>query len=460
MSDARAPQAGLTRVALAYVAGVGAAIALFVAIAASGERLFTARAAGAIALSPPASMDALPHLLLALAVVIVTARVMGAAFRAVGQPPVMGEVVGGIMLGPSLLGAVWPQAYALVLPSSTAPFLGVISQLGIMLYMFIVGLHLDLRVVRTTGHATLAISHASIVVPFVLGAALALALYTDLAGERIAFTPFALFVGVSMSVTAFPVLARILSDKNLHRTTFGMLALTCAAIDDVTAWCLLALMVSVTQSTTSGAVVTLALTVVYVIVMLVFVRPIVARALPRLADSERLHQAGLATLFVAMLLSGLATEIIGIHAIFGAFLLGAIIPHASHAAADITDRLEDFVRVMFLPAFFAYTGMRTELGLLSTWQDWLICAGIVVIAIAGKFGGTYLAARFTGIGPRDAAALGILMNTRGLVELVVLNVGLDLGAISPRLFAMLVVMALVTTFMTGPILALLKPRDH
>jgi Kef-type K+ transport system membrane component KefB len=457
MDMQHAPVLNVTRQRLlfVYLAGLAGALLLFMAVSWVGER--TLGSPGTLPSAPPGSqaIDTMLHVLLALAVVIVTARLVGAAFHYLHQPPVIGEVVGGIILGPSLLGAISPSTYAFLLPPDTAPFLGVIAQLGVVLYMFIVGLHLDLRVLRTTGHTALAVSHASIVVPFLLGAVLALPLFTGLAGDRVGFTSFALFLGVSMSVTAFPVLARILSDKGLHKTELGMLALTCAAVDDVTAWCLLALVVSVTQATLVGALVTVGLTIVYVSIMFVAVRPAVAWTVPWLEKVERLNEGGMAVIFVALLLSAVATEFIGIHAIFGAFLLGAVVPHTSRVATDITDRLDGLVRVMFLPAFFAFTGMRTEIGLMTSWHDWALCAVIVAVATAGKFGGTFAAARFTGFGRTESSALGILMNTRGLVELIVLNIGLDIGAISPRLFTMLVIMALVTTFMTTPILDLL-----
>lgn len=441
------------RLLLFYLALVAAALLLFVAISAIGERAFDSTAT--LAQSAPEGMDTILHVLLALAVVIVTVRVMGAVFQYLHQPSVVGEVVGGILLGPSVLGAISPEAYAFLLPAEAAPFLGVIAQLGVVLYMFIVGLHLDLRVLRVRGHATLAISHASIIVPFLLGSVLALVLYRSLAGAGVGFTPFAMFLGVSMSVTAFPVLARILGDKGLHKTELGMLALTCAAVDDATAWCLLAFVVSVSQDTMTRAFVTLALTVAYIAIMFAVVRPLVARAVRWLEAVERLDQGGLAVIFVALLVSAVATEVIGIHAIFGAFLLGAVIPHQSRVAGHVTERLEGLVRVMFLPAFFAFTGMRTQIGLIDRWQDWMLCALIILVATLGKFGGSFVAARFAGIGRQDSAALGILMNTRGLVELIVLNIGLDMGVISPRLFTMLIVMALVTTFMTTPILDLL-----
>jgi Kef-type K+ transport system membrane component KefB len=440
--------------ALLYAGGIAGAVALFMAVSWVGERTLESRDATPIP-AAPAGVDMMLHVLLALSVVIVTARLLGAVFTFIHQPAVIGEVVGGIVLGPSLLGAVSPATYAFLLPAETAPFIGVIAQLGVVLYMFVVGLHLDLRVLRSSGRAALLISHASIVIPFVLGAVLAFALYNDLAGAHVGFTPFALFLGVAMSITAFPVLARILGDKGLQKSELGMLALTCAAIDDVTAWCLLALVVSVSQAALAGAIATLGLTVAYIALMFLVIRPLIARALPFVDKVERLNQGGLAVVFVTLLLSALATEFIGIHAIFGAFLFGAVIPHTSRVAGEVTARMEDVVRVMFLPAFFAFTGMRTEIGLLSTWDDWLLCAVIIAVATLGKFGGAFVAGLASGLGRANSAALGILMNTRGLVELIVLNIGLDIGAISPRLFTMLVVMALVTTVMTSPILDLI-----
>jgi Kef-type K+ transport system membrane component KefB len=231
-----------------------------------------------------------------------------------------------------------------------------------------------------------------------------------------------------------------------------MLALTCAAVDDVTAWCMLAFVVGLSQATMGAAFATVGLTIAYIAVMFVVIQPVVRREVARMDAHVPLTQAALARVFIALLLSALATEVIGIHAIFGAFLLGAVVPPTSRVAADVTGRLDDVVRVMFLPAFFALTGMRTEIGLLNTWQDWMICAAIIGVATLGKFGGTFAAARYVGLERRESAILGILMNTRGMVELIVLNIGLDIGAISPRLFTMLVLMALATTFMTTPVL--------
>jgi Kef-type K+ transport system membrane component KefB len=401
----------------------------------------------------------LVKVLLALTVITITARIMGAIFARLKQPAVIGEVVGGILLGPSLFGRIAPEAAAFVLPSDAAPILSVIAQLGVILYMFLVGLELDLGVLRTRAKATIAISSAGIIVPFALGVGLAWGIADIYAPAGVGLVPFALFLGVSMSVTAFPVLARILTDHQLQRTPMGVLALTCAAIGDATAWCLLAFVVGVTAATTSGAVVTLLLTAAYVALMLTAGRALMRAVIPRLDASIAVGEQSLAIVLVAVLLSAVATEFIGVHAIFGAFLLGAIIPHGSATARHVREKIEDVVRVLLLPAFFAFTGLRTQIGLVETLDDWLMCALIIGLATAGKFGGATLAARFSGLDWRDSAALGILMNTRGLVELIVLNIGLDLGVLTPRLFTMLVIMALVTTLMTSPILmSLLRTR--
>lgn len=439
-----------------YAVTIGLSVGAFFYIRHLGEALTPLHLNGAKASEVAhEQINTLLHVLLALASVIITARAVGALFRYIHQPPVIGEVIGGILLGPSLLGRFAPHVHAYILPQSAAPILGIIAQLGVIIYMFLVGLELDLKILKKSGHATLAISHSSILFPFVLGAAYALQIYQLLAPPGITFTTFALFLGVSMSVTAFPVLARILSDKQLHKTEMGAIALTCAAVDDATAWILLAFVVSIAQSKIGGAFATLALTIGFILVMFYVGRPIVAKVFPFLETFERLTEGGMALIFVAILLSALATEFIGIHAIFGAFLLGAISPHNSRIATELTERLQDMVRVMFLPAFFAFTGLRTQMGLLENWNDWVQCLWIILIATTGKFGGTFIAARFSGLGWRDSASLGVLMNTRGLVELIVLNIGLDLKIISPRLFAMLVIMALMTTFLTTPLLTAL-----
>lgn len=396
------------------------------------------------------------HVLLALLAIIVASRLCGAVFRRFKQPAVIGEVVAGIMLGPSLLGRVAPEVSAFLLPPAVAPYLGVIAQVGVILFMFLVGLELDTGLLRKRTHTTVAISHASIVAPFLLGSLTALWIYPRLSTSDVPFGVFALFMGVSMSVTAFPVLARILTDRGMHRSSLGVLAISCAAVDDVTAWCLLAFVVGVAQSALGGAVRTVGLTLAYVVAMLVVVRPAVARAVRRQELRGAVTQDTTAAVLVALLLSALVTEAIGIHALFGAFLLGAIVPHESLLAKSMRQRLEDVVVVLLLPAFFAFTGMRTQIGLVHGAEQVFVCAVIIAVACAGKFGGTAVAARLSGLGARDAASLGVLMNTRGLMELIVLNVGLDLGVLSPTLFAMMVIMALVTTVATTPLLHLLQ----
>jgi Kef-type K+ transport system membrane component KefB len=281
---------------------------------------------------------------------------------------------------------------------------------GVILYMFLVGLDLDTKLLRQRTHTLVAISHASIIAPFLLGAALALWLYPLLSSRDVSFTVFALFMGVSMSVTAFPVLARILTDRQMHKTRLGTIALACAAVGDVTAWCLLALVVSMSEFGDWRSAIT--------------------------------H------------LPGVVAENLNHYAIFAAFLAGALWPNKASLGGVLHDRLAGVLSLLFLPVFFAFSGIRTQIGLVSG-ANWGLCAAILAVACVGKFGGSVTAARFTGIGWRDAAALGVLMNTRGLVELVVLNIGLDLGVLSPTLFTMLVIMALVTTFMTSPLLQLL-----
>lgn len=448
-----APMRRSRKVVAAYGAMLVGTLIVLAVILTAGERPTSPHAASAI--TPRATApgeQALLHVLLALAAVVVAGRAVGAGMRYLGQPPVIGEVLAGIMLGPSLLGRVAPAAQAFLLPPSVAPHLGMLAQAGVILYMFLVGLELNTELLRHRGHAAVVIAHAGIVAPFLLGSVLALALYPALAGEAQSFMVFALFLGVAMSVTAFPVLARILTDRREAGTALGVLALTCAAAGDATAWCLLALVTGLAQAQVGAAARSVLLTLLYIGAMYFCVRPALSRFGPRLLDTPPTRNT-LALVLCGLLLSALATEAIGIHGIFGAFLLGAIIPHDSDLARDLVRKLEDFVSVLLLPAFFAYTGLRTEISLISGLESWLLCGTIVLVATAGKFFGTLAAARLTGLGWRAGACLGVLMNTRGLMELIVLNVGLDLGVISPTLFAMLVVMALATTIATTPVLS-------
>jgi len=376
------------------------------------------------------------------------------AFRRLGQPPVIGEVVAGILLGPSLLGRVWPAGSQFLLPTEVAPYLAAIAQIGVILYMFVIGLELDPAVLRRRPHVTFAISITGMVVPFVLGLALASLLYPVFGGENVPFVAFAVFLGVALSVTAFPVLARILSDRGIQHTRLGTVALACAAISDVVAWCLLALATAIATARGNDAVRTVLLTGAFLAVMLFIARPLLARFARRAEQkSDQPSLESLSVVFATLLLAALATEWIGIHALFGAFLVGVAIPHDGALARALKVRLHDTVAVLLLPAFFAYSGLRTQLGLVSGIGPWSVCLLILVTACVGKFGGTLLAARAVGLPWRTATSLGVLMNTRGLVELIVLNVGLDLGVIGAPLFAMLVLMALATTFATSPLLS-------
>jgi K+:H+ antiporter len=442
------------RLLLFYGLMVAGSVLLYFVIRSFGERLVApALPAGTpLGETPVAAQGgALFHVLIALLVIIAASRGVGAIFRFFHQPPVIGEVLAGILLGPSLLGKLAPTVMASVFPSSVIPLVGIIAQIGVLLFMFVVGLELNTELLQKKSHETLAISHASILLPFLLGAGLALGLYPVLSNREVTFTAFSLFLGISMSVTAFPVLARILMDRKLHRSRMGTLALTCAAVDDVTAWCLLAFVVGVIEAKVRGAAVTAALTLLYIFAMFGLVRPLARRFVSRYEQSGAPGQGMMGPVTIALLLSSLATETIGIHSLFGAFMLGAIIPHDSVLARTLTSKLEEFVVVMLLPTFFAFTGLRTQIGLIHG-DQWLICGLIILVACAGKFGGSALAARLSGLNWRDSASLGILMNTRGLMQLIVLNIGLDLKVISPTLFAMLVLMAVVTTFATTPIL--------
>jgi len=447
---------------LAYPLMIAGAIGLFLLVRAAGATLVAPPPAVSGDTAPgavPGNADVLLHVLLALVVVIIAARALGALCKRLHQPPVIGEVIAGLLLGPSFLGALSPAAMGYLLPPSAAPYLSILAQIGVILFMFLVGLELDTGELRHRTHATVAISHASIVVPFVLGSTLALGLYPRLSTSDVPFTVFALFLGVSLSVTAFPVLARILTDRGMSKTPLGVVALTCAAVDDVTAWCLLAFLMAVAKARTSGVLITFGATGLYLAFMLIVARPLIARAVRLQELRKSVSQTAFAVVVVGLLLSTLATEATGIHAIFGAFLLGALIPHDSRLARDLHHKLGDVVVVLLLPAFFAFTGMRTQVGLVRGAAHWLLFGVILATAFLGKFGGSFLAARLSGFGSRDAASLGILMNTRGLMELIVLNLGLDLHILSPTLFAMLVLMAIVTTLATTPVLQLLARTD-
>jgi Kef-type K+ transport system membrane component KefB len=395
-------------------------------------------------------------LLVQLIVIIGLSRLLGLGARWLRQPLVMAEMLVGLLLGPSVLGGVAPRLMQALFPADSLPLLKALSQVGLVLFMFLVGLELDLRLLRGRGHAMVAISHVSILTPFGLGMVMAAWLYPRLSGPGVGFLSFASFMGVAMSITAFPVLARILSEQRMLQSRVGSIALPCAAVDDVTAWCLLALVVSLARAAgLRQAAWTVLLSLLFIATMLGVVRPLVARLeLGRHTTNGGLTQCMGA--LVLLLASSLSTELIGIHALFGAFLCGVIIPRERGAAAALARRLEREALVL-LPVFFAYSGLRTQVGLLAGVKDWALCGLITLVACVGKFGGCSVVARLTGVRWREACALGVLMNTRGLMELIVLNVGLDMKVISPALFTMMVIMALVSTFITTPLLRWIHP---
>ncbi|HLO00132.1 MAG TPA: cation:proton antiporter [Pyrinomonadaceae bacterium] len=397
-------------------------------------------------------------LLLQIIVIIILARSFAVLFRRIGQPPVMGEIVAGLVLGPSVLGWLSPPTLALLFPSASLTTLSLLSQVGVVLFMFVVGMELDIQYLRTKASAAIMISHASIVVPFLMGAALALFIYTPLAPAKTSFTAFALFMGIAMSITAFPVLARILEDRGLAKTNLGSTAIACAAVDDATAWCILAIVIAIVKSSgVTASLVTILLVLLFVGVLLFGLKPRIATLITTRVEKKEYGKGLLAGIVALVLACAWVTESLGIHALFGAFLAGIVMPPAAHLRSFLREKLESFSSAALLPLFFAFIGLRTEIRLLNDWAGWLMCLAIIVVAVAGKLGGSMLMARWTRMSWRDSLAIGVLMNTRGLIELVILNIGYDLGILSARIFVMMVIMALVTTFMTAPLLSILKP---
>jgi Kef-type K+ transport system membrane component KefB len=390
------------------------------------------------------------RILLAVATIIAVSRLFGWLIGQVGQPRVHGEILAGILLGPSLLGIVWPEALDYVFPGEIVGALKTLAQIGLVVFMFLIGVELDLDKLRGHGHKAVFISHASIIVPILLGGLLGLWLYPRL-GDGVDELGFVLFMGAAMAITAFPVLARVLQETGLYRTRVGVLTVTCAAVDDVTAWCVLSIVVAIVKSSgPADALQTIALSLLFLAVMLRVVRPLLSR-LPHLPVWVALALA---------LVAAWTTEEIGIHAIFGAFMAGAIVPRRPEVQMDIHDKLETTTLTLLLPIFFVVVGLATRVDMLDSAYMWGITLLVIGAAILGKWGGSMVAARITGESWQDAAAIGVLMNTRGLTELVILTVGLELGVITTTVFTIMVLMALVTTLMATPALALVSPLYH
>ncbi|AIE75255.1 MULTISPECIES: cation:proton antiporter [unclassified Synechocystis] len=401
-------------------------------------------------------------LLLILANIIIIiglARLIGLLFGRFQQPPVIGEIIAGIMLGPSLLGLLSPAVEKSLFPPTTQPFLYLLSEIGLIFYMFLVGLELNPQHLRQKLKVAILTSNVSILFPFILGIALSSAiLYSLNQPNQTSFIPFALFIGSAMSITAFPVLARILKDTGLDKTPLGTLGLTCASVDDISAWCLLAIAIAATRTNNIlGAVPTLLGIIVYTVFMVTLGRKFFKYILRNYGQKNYLSQGLLTFIYIAVILSAMLTEWIGIDVIFGGFILGAILPKNTNLSKELTTKTEDFVSTFLLPIFFAYSGLSTDLGLLNNPTLWAVCALVVTAAIAGKYGGVYLTTRALGVEKQEAKALGWLMNTRGLTELIILNVGLKLGVISPVIFTIFVIMAIVTTLITSPLVTRIYP---
>jgi Kef-type K+ transport system membrane component KefB len=393
----------------------------------------------------------LSRLLLQIVLITVVARVSGTLVSKVGQPRVIGEMIAGILLGPSFLGFFSPAMMGTLFPASSMENLRMLSELGVVLFMFLVGTDVHLGDLWKKAHTAIWVSHASIVVPFFLGTVASLYLYSSFAPAGIAFKPFALFMGVAMSITAFPVLARIVQERNMTQSAIGIMSLGCAAVDDATAWCILAVVLALVKSESPwAAIFMITLLVAFVVVMLFLLRPALRRVIPPAITSDKSWAAGILS-FAGI--AALATEVIGVHALFGAFIAGTIVP-AGPLRAYCKEKFESVASSLLLPLFFVFTGLRTQMGLLKDSQSWIACVVVIGAAVLGKLGASALAARWSGMNLRDSFALGALMNTRGLMELIVLNIGYDLGILSSRIFAILILMALTTTFMTSPLLSM------
>lgn len=389
-------------------------------------------------------------LILQIIAIIIVARGIGFFFKKMGQPVVIGEILAGIVLGPSLLGTYFPEFSNFLFAKESLGGLQILSQVGLVLFMFVIGMELNLKVLKNTAYEATVISHASIIIPFALGIGLAYYLYPSFAPTNIPFSSFSLFIGISMSITAFPVLARIVQEKGLHKTKIGALSLICAAINDITAWCLLAVIIAVVKAGSfASSIYTIVFAIAYVFLMISVVRPFLKKIVSSSKSDISLNKTLVVIVFLVLLISSFITETIGIHALFGAFMAGTIMPENIRFRKLFIEKIEDVALVLFLPIFFVISGLKTEIGLIDNSNLWELTGIIIAVAIAGKFIGSAAAAKFVGQSWKDSLTLGTLMNTRGLMEIVVLNIGYDLGVLNAEIFVMLILMALTTTFMTG-----------
>ncbi|MDP4266913.1 MAG: cation:proton antiporter [Bacteroidota bacterium] len=392
-------------------------------------------------------------LLLQVIIILFVSRVFGIVFNKLGQQTVIGEIIAGVFLGPSILGWLFPQLSELIFPHNSFISLQFLSQIGLVFFMFVIGMELDLDKIKNKAHDAIIISHVSIIFPFFLGTCLSYFIYKDLAPVNTNFTSFTLFMGIAMSITAFPVLARIIKERGLTKTPLGVLTLTCAAADDVSAWCLLAAVIAIVKAgNIVSSLFTIGLAIIYIIFMLYVIKPWLKKISENRINNEKIDKTVIGISFFVLLMSAYFTEIIGIHALFGAFIAGIVMPNNIRFKEILTNKVEDLSTILLLPIFFAFTGLRTQIGLLNDSHLWLLCIIIIFVAIFGKLIGSAITSKIIGRTWKDSLSIGVLMNTRGLMELVVLNIGYDLGILSPEIFAIMVLMALTTTFMTGPFL--------
>jgi Kef-type K+ transport system membrane component KefB len=467
----------MTRSLFTYISIIGVFIALMFLIAYQGKNL-EHKAAAASAdktgtvenKTPPAAAHAgfiaqlkdhvqqpLSLLLLQIIVILVVSRVFGVIAKLFGQQTVIGEIIAGIILGPSLFGWMFPEVSAFIFPVDSLKSLQFLSQIGLAFFMFIIGMELDISKLKNKAHDAVVISHASIVFPYFLGMGLAYFIYESFAPPTVDFLSFSLFMGIAMSITAFPVLARIIQERGLTKTNLGALAITCAAADDVTAWCILAAVIAIAKAGSMvSSLFTIGLALLFVLSMIYILKPFLEKIGKRFVESEKTNKSVVAISFFILLCSAYFAEVIGIHALFGAFIAGVVMPKNLRFREALSEKVHDLSVLLLLPIFFAFTGLRTQIGLLNQGHLWALCGIVILVAVVGKFFGSALAAKLVGRTWKDSLSIGALMNTRGLMELIVLNIGYDLKILSPEIFAIMVLMALATTFMTGPTLNLIN----
>lgn len=395
-------------------------------------------------------------LLLQIIVILIMCKIVGWFMKKIGQPVVIGEILAGIILGPSVLGYFAPEITQNLFPIESLSNINLLSQFGLILFMYTIGMELDMGVVKKKLEETILISHIATIVPFFLGILTAYYIYDNYAYEETPFISFALFIGIAMSITAFPVLARIIQERKMTRTHLGSVALASAANGDITAWCLLAVVVAISQAGNMySAVYNILFSVIFIAIMFLVVKPLLKMLGNLYHNKEVIGKALVSLMFLLLLISSYITEILGLHALFGAFIVGLVMPENLRFRKIMTEKVEDVALALFLPLFFASTGLRTEIGLLNSSEMWGLCGIFILVAIIGKFGGTIISARFAKESWKDSFSLGAMMNTRGLMELVILSIGYEMRILPPTIFVMLVLMTLVTTFMTTPLLSMI-----